>query len=48
MPVAEAVATQSLAQRMLIEFETQAPITRKFGFRPPGGDVHFRSPTKNP
>jgi uncharacterized damage-inducible protein DinB len=30
MPVAEAVATQSLAQCMLAEFETQAPITRKF------------------
>ena len=30
MPVAEAVATQSLSQCMLAEFETQAPITRKF------------------
>ena len=30
MPVAEAVATNSIAQSMLAEFETQAPITRKF------------------
>jgi len=30
MPVADAVATQSIAQQMLAEFETQAPITRRF------------------
>jgi len=30
MPVAEAVATNSIALSMLAEFETQAPITRKF------------------
>jgi uncharacterized damage-inducible protein DinB len=30
MPVAEAVATLSIAQRMLAEFEIQAPLTRKF------------------
>jgi uncharacterized damage-inducible protein DinB len=30
MSVAEAIANQSLSQCMLAEFETQAPITRKF------------------
>ena len=35
MPVAEAVANQSIAQSMLAEFETQAPITRKFLERVP-------------
>lgn len=30
MPVAEAVASLSIAQRMLAEFEIQAPLTRKF------------------
>ncbi|HEV2134496.1 MAG TPA: DinB family protein [Terracidiphilus sp.] len=30
MPVAEAVASQTIAQQMLAEFEEQAPLTRKF------------------
>lgn len=30
MPVAESIAAQSIAQRMLAEFEEQAPLTRKF------------------
>jgi uncharacterized damage-inducible protein DinB len=30
MPIAESVASRSIAQRMLAEFEEQAPLTRKF------------------
>jgi uncharacterized damage-inducible protein DinB len=47
MPVAEAVATQSLSQRMLAEFETQAPITRKFLERLPEDKLTWKPHEKS-
>ena len=47
MPVAEAVATPSLAQSMLAEFETQAPITRRFLERLPEDKLTFKPHEKS-
>ncbi len=47
MPVAEAVAIQSLAQCMLAEFETQAPITRKFLERLPEDKLTWKPHEKS-
>jgi uncharacterized damage-inducible protein DinB len=47
MPVAEAVATQSLSQCMLAEFETQAPITRKFLERLPEDKLTWKPHDKS-
>jgi uncharacterized damage-inducible protein DinB len=47
MPVAEAVATQSIAKSMLAEFETQAPITRKFLERLPENKLTWKPHEKS-
>jgi uncharacterized damage-inducible protein DinB len=47
MPVAEAVAAQSLSQCMLAEFETQAPITRKFLERLPEDKLTWKPHEKS-
>ncbi len=47
MPVAEAVATQSIAQSMLAEFETQAPITRRFLERLPEDKLTWKPHQKS-
>jgi len=47
MPVAEAVATNSIAQSMLAEFETQAPITRKFLERLPEDKLTWKPHEKS-
>jgi uncharacterized damage-inducible protein DinB len=47
MPVAEAVATNSLAQAMLAEFETQAPITHKFLERLPEDKLTWKPHEKS-
>ena len=47
MPVAEAVATPSLAQSMLAEFETQAPVTRRFLERLPEDKLTWKPHEKS-
>lgn len=47
MPVAEAVVTPSLAQSMLAEFETQAPVTRKFLERLPEDKLTWKPHEKS-
>jgi uncharacterized damage-inducible protein DinB len=47
MPVAEAVATHSIAQQMLAEFETQAPVTRKFLERLPEDKLTWKPHEKS-
>jgi uncharacterized damage-inducible protein DinB len=47
MPVAEAVATNSIALSMLAEFETQAPITRKFLERLPEDKLTWKPHEKS-
>jgi uncharacterized damage-inducible protein DinB len=47
MPVAEAVATNSVALSMLAEFETQAPITRKFLERLPEDKLAWKPHEKS-
>ena len=47
MPIAEAVATNSIAQSMLDEFETQAPITRKFLERLPEDKLTWKPHEKS-
>jgi uncharacterized damage-inducible protein DinB len=47
MPVAEAVATQSIAQSMLAEFETQAAITRRFLERLPEDKLTWKPHEKS-
>jgi uncharacterized damage-inducible protein DinB len=47
MPVAEAVATNSVALSMLAEFETQAPITRKFLERLPEDKLTWKPHEKS-
>jgi uncharacterized damage-inducible protein DinB len=47
MPVAEAVAAPSLAQSMLAEFETQAPITRRFLERLPEDKLTWKPHEKS-
>ncbi len=47
MPVAEAVATHSVAESMLAEFETQAPITRKFLERLPEDKLTWKPHEKS-
>lgn len=47
MPVAEAVATHSIAQSILDEFEMQAPITRKFLERLPEDKLTWKPHEKS-
>ncbi len=47
MPVAEAIASLSLSQCMLAEFETQAPITRKFIERLPEDKLTWKPHEKS-
>jgi uncharacterized damage-inducible protein DinB len=47
MPVAEAVATRSISQQMLAEFETQAPVTRKFLERLPEDKLTWKPHEKS-
>ena len=47
MPVAEAVTANSIAQSMLGEFETQAPITRKFLERLPEDKLTWKPHEKS-
>jgi uncharacterized damage-inducible protein DinB len=47
MPAAEAVATESIAQSMLAEFETQAPITRRFLERLPEDKLTWKPHEKS-
>jgi uncharacterized damage-inducible protein DinB len=47
MPVAEAVSTQSVAESMLKEFETQAPITRRFLERLPQDKLTWKPHEKS-
>ncbi len=47
MPVAESVVANSIAQQMLAEFETQAPITRRFLERLPEDKLTWRSADKS-
>ena len=47
MPVAEAVATNSIALSMLAEFETQAPITRRFLERLPEDKLTWKPHEKS-
>lgn len=47
MTGAEAVASQSIAQRMLAEFEEQAPLTRKFLERLPEDKLTWRPHAKS-
>ena len=47
MPVAEAVASQSIALSMLKEFEIQAPITRKFLDRLPAEKLTWKPHEKS-
>ena len=47
MPVAEAVATNSMAQSMLAEFEAQAPITRRFLERLPEDKLTWKPHEKS-
>jgi len=47
MPVAEAVATNSIAKAMLAEFETQAPITRKYLERLPEDKLTWKPHEKS-
>jgi uncharacterized damage-inducible protein DinB len=42
MPVAESVATQSIAQSYLAEFEAQAPVTRRFLERLPADKLTWK------
>ena len=47
MPVAESVAGNSIAQRMLAEFEEQAPLTRKFLERLPDDKLTWKPHAKS-
>ena len=47
MPVAEADAAQSLSQSMLAEFETQAPVTRRFLERLPEDKLTWKPHEKS-
>jgi uncharacterized damage-inducible protein DinB len=47
MPVAEAVATESIAQSMLAEFEAQAPVTRRFLERLPEDKLTWKPHEKS-
>jgi uncharacterized damage-inducible protein DinB len=47
MPAVESVATQSIAQLMLTEFETQAPITRRFLERLPEDKLTWKPHEKS-
>ena len=47
MPVAEAVATHSIAQSILDEFEMQAPVTRKFLERLPEDKLTWKPHEKS-
>jgi uncharacterized damage-inducible protein DinB len=47
MPVAEAVRSQSIAQSMLKEFETQAPVTRRFLERLPADKLTWKPHEKS-
>ena len=47
MPVAEAVAAPSLSQSMLAEFETQAPVTRRFLERLPEDKLTWKPHEKS-
>jgi uncharacterized damage-inducible protein DinB len=47
MPVAEEITTHSIAQSMLAEFETQAPITRKFLERLPENKLTWKPHQKS-
>ena len=47
MPVTESIATQSIAQSFLAEFETQAPITRKFLERLPADKLTWKPHEKS-
>jgi uncharacterized damage-inducible protein DinB len=47
MPVAEAIAENSIAQSMLAEFEAQAPITRKFLERLPEDKLTWKPHEKS-
>lgn len=47
MPVAESIASQSIAQSFLKEFETQAPITRRFLERLPEDKLTWKPHEKS-
>ena len=47
MPIAESVATASIAQTLLSEFETQAPITRRFLERLPEDKLTWKPHQKS-
>ncbi|MGH9590576.1 MAG: DinB family protein [Terracidiphilus sp.] len=47
MPVADSIATQSIAWRMLAEFEEQAPLTRKFLERLPEDKLTWKPHPKS-
>lgn len=47
MPVSESVASHSIAQQMLAEFEQQAPLTRKFLERLPEDKLTWRPHPKS-
>jgi uncharacterized damage-inducible protein DinB len=47
MPIAEALISQSIAQQMLAEFETQAPITRRFLERLPEDKLTWKPHEKS-
>ncbi len=47
MPVAESVVTDSIAQTLLAEFETQAPITRRFLERLPEDKLTWKPHQKS-
>src|SRR5579871_6100397 len=47
MPVAESVVSQSIAQSLLAEFESQAPVTRRFLERVPQEKLTWKPHTKS-